>query len=1596
MGFSLRQTDQIKLNTDGKTYTATIRQGETLKLPLFQVLSGAENARYEELQANGRSAADIIKDIFKYEIQGGSTSATVSDIGELSGVLIGNATLIITSKRAVPPQQTNLTVNVDVKTDSFFGPDGVLTPAIDSVEKYISDAMKTVGGYVGTGAEWAGRQIFSGSQFIQEKLGLDESKLSEDDKKKLKEREQEAEKDLFAKLIGLPSADLIPILSAGIKIYLAYVSGQNAYMEAQIISSIRSMADYDRFPAAKKLRIAKILKTEVSTLENIAKTMRKLRVIPDLIEKLIVGDNPDYGSLLSGLLEHFGAPTLEDLSPDLKCVVNELVVEKLAINVARKEKSINEQLSVEQSNKFVPSGIFDGDMSPENVKKVVNAQLDSILLQFIQKLRYENIAYYVPKDYKGKPLKQFRMPDVFPILDKQLIFFIGAYTYMANIPNINDVVKDPFSKYLDNALTINDDESEYQSFAEAYPNIFTKKYNRLQLDMMANYFKFQSTSTFTDGEVDPKTFKQKEYTVTIPQGVMVDLGIKGKSLLENFEPNPLDTFTKKPLPVSGPLGIRYPDGSAYDKFTKSLVLFPWDFQNVREKERNAENDIFLAFSERYDFLVENRIIVDDKKNPGWKIVNVAVNSGLTADAITRLNDTISELTDSTDQDAAKEDIAKSIQSIVSIRQINNKYTRQNILDIANGKAVKIAEIKPKLDIGLSPLSDLIGVTKKYRSKLVEDGFNYGRDNGYYTVSGDGKVSYISRTDRLSEGEYNTLLKDIEYLVNEEDLLVRDLAEIGGDSDPTIREQAKTIERRLSEVQKNLEDKRKLRDEYKEKINVEQRINDNNNKLDGLKNKKETLELEKEKLEISIAALKRALAVRYSGDFDRQRISEEARLKEIIAELESIENDLIALTEENKELGYEDPPPVETTGQTPCLDKYLKMQFMDVFQEIDYSRLPEPVKSILNGIGEYVGFSPTDISKTWELISVGNNLYNIGKLGPDAWDEMSPENKAWFAKKFGIDEEWAGDAIKFGADLSLLAQGKSDKNFVGLLDQGFLRFRDTFLEKFAPGASSWRDFERLDPKLQSTIAICLGFKPDDKGSHIVKAQRVVRRALNFEKSIKDAITIKNSIIAKKQDFDKLGGKGNPEMIESLTNDLELTPDLLGGLYDSTSEITKDPYADFMDNIPTALGGDPGWRQKMGIPPSDTLDPLPYEGKKVTLDVLENPNVEIPTSLVEKLKKMVEEKAIISNNNQVLFNTDGSVDWNDDVQITDKALENGKLPVKFNKIKGNFICSNIKLSTLENSPKIVEGVFNCSGNQLTSLKDSPEDVFIFDCSNNSTLTSLEGIPKIIRASSEEKKSVNPESIEVILNISNCALTNLDALSSLTLFGLGGMNCSNNKLVEFYSPGVTPTITQVTNFDCSGNKLTTLANSPTIVKDSFGLYGSYNASNNKLKQLPDGVFTSMKCKDFNISNNEFVDLSFIPVEVTGLFDVSGNRGKAFNDSDLGKGRFTPTGRETTTNRRCSIKVAKTDTATYNDRLYPSEEESQVKSFQYTSNGQTYTYIWCSGWGRKDQGRCRKDAREGHFYEDNIMFFEPKDPNDPSLGNTYIGDDVCPKPKQ
>jgi hypothetical protein len=94
----------------------------------------------------------------------------------------------------------------------------------------------------------------------------------------------------------------------------------------------------------------------------------------------------------------------------------------------------------------------------------------------------------------------------------------------------------------------------------------------------------------------------------------------------------------------------------------------------------------------------------------------------------------------------------------------------------------------------------------------------------------------------------------------------------------------------------------------------------------------------------------------------------------------------------------------------------------------------------------------------------------------------------------------------------------------------------------------------------------------------------------------------------------------------------------------------------------------------------------------------------------------------------INDDKSIDVDGHVIIWDMGLT--ELPLKFNKVNGDFECYDNKLTSLEGGPIKVSGNFDCGDNKLTDLKGSPKEVGgNFNCSNNE-LTSLEFGPEVIK--------------------------------------------------------------------------------------------------------------------------------------------------------------------------------------------------------------------------------------------------------------------------
>lgn len=120
----------------------------------------------------------------------------------------------------------------------------------------------------------------------------------------------------------------------------------------------------------------------------------------------------------------------------------------------------------------------------------------------------------------------------------------------------------------------------------------------------------------------------------------------------------------------------------------------------------------------------------------------------------------------------------------------------------------------------------------------------------------------------------------------------------------------------------------------------------------------------------------------------------------------------------------------------------------------------------------------------------------------------------------------------------------------------------------------------------------------------------------------------------------------------------------------------------------------------------------------------------TKIISKLqlKFIVEKYRIKMDYGSFVIRDDGLIDVNGNVKICNTNLQ--RLPLKFGKVYGDFLCNSNKLKTLKGCPEFVGGDFNCSNNNLKSLKDGPAEVIgDYSCQEND-LINLEGCPNEIK--------------------------------------------------------------------------------------------------------------------------------------------------------------------------------------------------------------------------------------------------------------------------
>lgn len=97
-------------------------------------------------------------------------------------------------------------------------------------------------------------------------------------------------------------------------------------------------------------------------------------------------------------------------------------------------------------------------------------------------------------------------------------------------------------------------------------------------------------------------------------------------------------------------------------------------------------------------------------------------------------------------------------------------------------------------------------------------------------------------------------------------------------------------------------------------------------------------------------------------------------------------------------------------------------------------------------------------------------------------------------------------------------------------------------------------------------------------------------------------------------------------------------------------------------------------------------------------------------VKRINDRLEELGIDAS--KVTITKDGEINVDGDVDIDGEEFPDGKIDIKFNEIKGNFIMTDCNVKTLENGPKKVDGSFTVNNCSLESLEGCPESVGEFN--------------------------------------------------------------------------------------------------------------------------------------------------------------------------------------------------------------------------------------------------------------------------------------------
>ena len=439
-------------------------------------------------------------------------------------------------------------------------------------------------------------------------------------------------------------------------------------------------------------------------------------------------------------------------------------------------------------------------------------------------------------------------------------------------------------------------------------------------------------------------------------------------------------------------------------------------------------------------------------------------------------------------------------------------------------------------------------------------------------------------------------------------------------------------------------------------------------------------------------------------------------------------------------------------------KQMLLDELDISNLYDAARTPE----VLGLLSNQLGISEQNLQSMLNTAQNVRTLSDIQDL--NTYLDMDFSFKEKFAAQNFIPTEMLDDIMPLSLQLY-----SPDENVRKLAEESARRLMgEKIIELVSPnipdlkpgidpGTNDFlKNFSNMDYKIQKVSAVALGFGSDEAG--VLECRTVMQQLDQYKQLDEQSTSLKTALYdhTNKLYTDK---DLNPKIIDDYLEEHGLKQEELVNALNVSDKLKE-------TTIKTSYQSETGDWVSNDTHPDVTKLEVDSTGNIPAVAV-------IPTIRPELVIKT-------DTPNGPLFTYNGSL------KFRAEDLKDGKIPVKFYRTTGNFICKNIGLKSLENCPQTIGGEFDCSNNELRDLIGGPNEVGTnYRCTNNK-LESIKGVAYSIGSSYEGST----------FNCSNNPLKSLETGRTQEVVIFGNMVCTDTTLSTFAN-----TALEITNvFDAS----------------------------------------------------------------------------------------------------------------------------------------------------------------------------------------------------